>query len=504
MLRKPLLLTIDTLGLEAWQMHDQSLVRCARFDVGEHGALAAWLAGRGPGEACRIVVNLADEAYEIEDLPHLRGRDRKALLARRSAAWFPHPEFARSWSLGPPPDGRAGAERIVFAGLERADTLLPWLEVVRTSRLRVTRLVPAANLLPLILKVPTLDGLPPRDPQLVAGFGRGGLRITLVDRGRLQFSRLVEHCTLAAARQSSAWLDEIERTQAYLLAQRRVAAETDLAVIVLERADALQPPPERADNFPQIVFAAAAAAGSTPGTRTDGSNPEPTVFETQLLHALLRAPADLGWSLDATRSRSTLRTRLQASPRTLAVASLVAAGTIGAGLWHGEQEAAAAAQAAEAAARSARAQAARIAEQPAAIEPEPPTAPVAEAPPATAAAVATTVPPTALAPCTVVETAQATPQPTPRRIDGILLRPDGEALVWLDGTLSTAREAGLHRPQGQAPTLSPRRDGRTALRTGDTWAPPAPATQSAVTTLPTERGAPTDEAGEPPTAEPLG
>ncbi len=41
MLHKPLLLAIDALGLEAWQMHDHRLVRGARFAVGEHAALAA-------------------------------------------------------------------------------------------------------------------------------------------------------------------------------------------------------------------------------------------------------------------------------------------------------------------------------------------------------------------------------------------------------------------------------------------------------------------------------
>lgn len=498
MLHKPLLLAIDAHGLDAWQMHDHRLIRCARFGAGEHAALAAWLAGRSAAEPCRIVVNLADETYEIEDLPRLRGSDRKALLARRRTACFPHPEFALSWSLGPPPDGRAGAERIVFGGLERADALLPWLEVVRASRLRVTRLVPAANLLPLLLNPPIAASRAPSGPQLVAGFSRAGLRISLVDGHRLLFSRLVEHCTPAAARQSLIWLDEIERTRTYLLAQRRVSAETALQVIVLERAEALHPP--RAEDFPRIVFAPAVTAGSTAATRPDGSDQEPTPFEAQLLHALQRAPADLGWSLDTTRARSTLRARLQASPRTLAVASLVAAGTIGAGIWHGEQAAAAA----EAAARSARAQATRSALQPPAIEPAPPVTHVEHTSPAPAPAEVPTLTPMALAPCALAEAAPAPPQPTPRRIDGILLRPDGEALVWLDGTLSTAREAGLRRAQSHAPTLSPLRGGRTALRTGDTWAPLPPATRSAASTQPTERGAHEGEPAEPPAAEPLG
>ena len=138
MLHRPLLLAIDALGLEAWQMHGGTLVRLAGFAPGEASALHTWLAGRAQRAPCRIVVNLADEAYEVEDLPHVRGADRKALIARRTAAWFAHPEFARAGSLGPAPDGRKGYERILFAGLERADELRPWLDAVRTSGTRRT------------------------------------------------------------------------------------------------------------------------------------------------------------------------------------------------------------------------------------------------------------------------------------------------------------------------------------------------------------------------------
>ena len=151
MLRKPLLLALDALGLEAWQMHDGTLIRVAGFALGEASALQTWLAGRAQRASCRIVVNLADEAYEVEDLPHVRGADRKALVARRTAAWFAHPAFARASSLGPAPDGRKGLERILFAGLERADELRPWLDAVHASGTRITHLIPAANLIPAVL-----------------------------------------------------------------------------------------------------------------------------------------------------------------------------------------------------------------------------------------------------------------------------------------------------------------------------------------------------------------
>lgn len=477
MLRKPLLLVIDALGMQVWQVHAHAYACRARFGPGECAALATWLATRGAAGPCRILVNLAEETYAFEDLPRLRGRDRSALLARRSATWSPHPEFAQHWSLGAPPDGRAGTERIVFTGLERTDALLPWLEVIRASRLRVTRLVPAGRLLPRVVDTATAH-LPERqDPRLVAGFTRAGLRVSLVARGALHFSRLVERCTLEAARQSPAWLEEIARTRSYLIAQRRLSAAHAAPVVVLERHDRLHLPQDgarlRDDGHPGIVFMAGSARpGRAPEMRASETGPDPTLFESRLLEALLHAPAALGWCPDAARVRAPLRMRLPASPRLLALAGIAALSTVGAGIWHGTGAATGAGQAAEAAAHAARAEASPAPEPAPLAPPAAHAHPVEAAPPPAAAPPPT--PPTPPA-CAATESAPPPVAPAAQRIDGILLRPDGETLVWLDGTLSTARDAGLRRLSGHATALSGSGGGRTALRTGDTWAAPEPA-----------------------------
>ena len=473
MLRKPLLLALDALGLEAWQMHDGTLIRVAGFAPGEASALQTWLAGRAQRASCRIVVNLADEAYEVEDLPHVRGADRKALVARRTAAWFAHPAFARASSLGPAPDGRKGLERILFAGLERADELRPWLDAVHASGTRITHLIPAANLIPAVLAAAPGSPGASAGPQLVAGFGRAGLRITLVAGSRVHFSRLVGRCTLADAAQSPAWLQEIERTRDYLLAQHRLPGDASVPVRVLEAAESVHLPSESESD--------AGAAGGANGTPSflphaihavpapEGDmQPAQPALDKLLMRALLRAPADLGWQPATMRGG-----QLPLGPRTLALAGMAACAVLGGGVWYVEHEAVAA----EAAARAARQQLAVEAVPPA---PPPPAPEIAEAP-VTATALAPTEPsppdPAPPPPCPAPElplpTTPPPPAPPPRRIEGILLRPDGEALVWLDGTLMRASEAGLRAAAGSEPALSPGRAQRRRLRVGDQWAGPA-------------------------------
>jgi hypothetical protein len=469
MLHKPLLLAIDALGLEAWQMHGEALVRVAGFGPGEATALQTWLAGRTRRTPCRILVNLADEAYETEDLPCVRGADRKALIARRTVAWFPHPEFARAWSLGPVPEGRKGFERFLFAGLERSDELRPWVDAVRTSGARITRLIPAANLIPAVLAATPGHPGATAGPQLVAGFGRAGLRITLVAGGRVHFSRLVGRCTLADAAQSPAWLQEIERTRDYLLAQHRLPADTPVPVRVLEMVDAVPLAPE---SVAGAAGGASAALSFLPSSdravigSADGVQPAQASFDTLLVRALLRAPADLGWQPAIRRSG-----KLPLSARMLALASVVAATVLGGGAWYVERDAVAA----EAAARAARHQ---PVVEPLPPAPPPPAPEIAEAPATVLAVIESSAPDAAPPqPCPAPEAPAPAlappPAPAARRIEGILLRPDGEALVWLDGTLMRASDAGLQATNDSDPALSAARAQRKRLRVGDQWVEPA-------------------------------
>ena len=497
MLPSPLLLAIDALGLEAWQMHEHSIVRVAAFGAGESTALRSWLAGRGQRMRCRILVNLADEAYPTEDLPPVRGADRRALIARRMAAWFPHPEFARAHALGPAPDGRKGFERILFAGLERADELRPWLEAVRAAGNRITHLIPAANLMPAVLARATGGAVKDAGPQLVAGFGRAGLRITLVVGGAAHFSRLVGHCTLADAAHSPAWRQEIERTRDYLLAQRRVRGATHVPVQVLATRTALAAMADAPAEVRAALGAGASMdasgtgmddggrgalmflpAATAPEAAPDGAAPLP--FDRMLLLALARAPSALGWRAPRGPGEA-----LPFAPRLLALAGLVAASAIGAGLWHLQQEAAAA----DAAARS-RPTAPTDTAEPAWVTalPEPAIdATQAHEPAAQDIAIRLPEPPPPCPPATAPSPAVpvlappvlAVPPPLPRRIDGILLRADGDALVWLDGRLMHAHEAGLRAAAGGEPALSPTGRGRQRLRTGDHWSPPPPASAPA-------------------------
>lgn len=443
MQRPRLLLSLDPLGLVACRAHGHGIDLLAAFASGDHAAFAAWLCGRPAGERCRLMVALPDEAYEIEDLPRVRGADRRALFARRLAAWFPDPRFAHAIALGRAPDGRKAFERVLFAGLERTADLHPWLDAIDAASISLERLVPAAALLPLLLP----DGSGSPVPRLVAAVGRAGLRIALLSARRTVFSRLVGD-PRGGETDPPAWQAEIERTRDYLVAQRRLADDVPAAPLTLG-GETGQPG--------SVPLPAVPISG-------DGdADAALTTVDAHLLLALRRTDARSGWPGRAPPRRW----RAPSARHILVMAGVAGLVALGVAAW-AEQQAEAAAEAAAAAerARATRAAALAAAEaERAALEARrtPPALPEPAAEPAPA-------PPQPCPP----PAPPAVPAPALARIDGILRRPDGETLLWMGGAWVRARTLGLRPTAGTGIAVVPAGRG-TAIRRGDDWMLPAPA-----------------------------
>ena len=479
MLHAPLLLLLDPHGLEAWQRAAGRLERRAGFGHDEHEAFARWLATQPGRHVCRLLVNLPDESFEHEDLPPARGRDRAALIARRRAAWFPHTPFVRAWPAHAARSARKGPQRIIFAGLERPEALLAWLEALSRAQGRLTHLIPAASLIPTLQPHETATG---DDALIIGGFTRAGLRLSLVGTHALLFSRLITHCTAPAGGGSplpeESIQGEVQRTHAYLVAQRLLRADAPLRLCMLpadaERSSAAAPgAPAAAPADTSLALepmsppegrSPATSGASSMATADSAMTPPPPLeaLDRRLLAALARARPSQGWPIPTAGTA----TRVQ-STRALMFGSLLAAG-VGGGGWyvHDASSPAAAIHPVPLIAPA----------PPAAEAPEPPTpaAPHVDArpsplPPADPDPVVG--PDTALpdSPASAAAPAEARPS---RRIQGIVHVHGGKTRVWLDGELVEARSAGLRlRADG---LLSPAGRPEIRLRVGDLWPPAAP------------------------------
>lgn len=174
-----------------------------------------------------LLADTVDEDYRSEVLPHVQGRARAELLARKLKQIFRNARFTGAWRQARETTGRRD-DRYLLAALPEADWLTPWLNVLHSEG------VPLAGVAPLALAYQhLLDKLRmPSAHVLLACRLNNGLRLSYYQGGLLRFSRLIAGDTPTQSPGSAA--DEIAKTQLYLTGQRILPREARLQVLLLD------------------------------------------------------------------------------------------------------------------------------------------------------------------------------------------------------------------------------------------------------------------------------
>ena len=174
-----------------------------------------------------LVVDTVDEDYRGDILPHVLGRARDELLARKLKQVFRNARFMGAWRQAREAIGRRD-DRYLFAALTDADWLTPWLSILHREK------VPLSGITPLALACQhLLHKLRLHEPHtLLACRLNNSLRLSYYHDGLLRFSRLIGGDTPTQLPSNAA--DEITKTQLYLSGQRILPREARLHVLLLD------------------------------------------------------------------------------------------------------------------------------------------------------------------------------------------------------------------------------------------------------------------------------
>ena len=180
----------------------------------------------------RLVVDTVDEDYRSEILPHVQGRARGELLARKLRQVFRNARFTGAWRQARETTGRRD-DRYLLAALTDADWLTPWLAALDSAR------VPLAGIAPLALACQhLLAALRVQEPHTLLAYRLNNrLRLSYYHNGLLRFSRLIGGETPTPVPGNAA--DEIAKTQLYLTGQRILPREARLHVVLFDPAGQL-------------------------------------------------------------------------------------------------------------------------------------------------------------------------------------------------------------------------------------------------------------------------
>ncbi|MBI5110176.1 MAG: hypothetical protein HZA62_15685 [Rhodocyclales bacterium] len=178
-----------------------------------------------------LLADIAEEGFQLEDLPYVQGGDRNALLQRRLSQYFYNTPLSLAISLGRAKDGRRD-EKILFAALTRAEAFAPWLDTLRESE----AILAGVYSVPLVLAQLGPQLLDTSDPVLLLTLSRGGVRQTFFDQGKLHFSRLSQLATRSVDEVGRVCASDSAKIFQYLVAQRQIPRGGALRTVILAEA----------------------------------------------------------------------------------------------------------------------------------------------------------------------------------------------------------------------------------------------------------------------------
>lgn len=169
-----------------------------------------------------LLVDVVEEDFQREAVPHVLGRARREVTATRRARLFHGTPYVSARREGRFAQGRRD-DRILFSAIVRPERIEPWLDALRGQRVAGVHSLPiaSAGLLPLL-------GAEEGRVLLVTESGERDLRQTCFEDGYLSSSRLAALPPADSSERVQGILTEVERFVHHL--DRTVGAAQELEI----------------------------------------------------------------------------------------------------------------------------------------------------------------------------------------------------------------------------------------------------------------------------------
>jgi len=180
-----------------------------------------------------VMIDVVEEDYRFELLPHATGRDRAELVNRRLRQLYRNTAFCSSWAQGRD-SGKRRDDQYLFFALTNPDLVSSWLGILRAHDLPVV----GVFLLPIVAQTLAQKLAPATTNLLLVSSHVSGIRLTFFREGKLRISRLTR-VEIADPRGRAAYTEEIANTRLYLHALRVMTLDEHMNVLILDRDGSL-------------------------------------------------------------------------------------------------------------------------------------------------------------------------------------------------------------------------------------------------------------------------
>jgi hypothetical protein len=176
-----------------------------------------------------LLVDVIEEDFRLETVPHLSGSAKRNLLARKFEQFYRSTPFRQALTLRRQEEGRRDDE-MLFSALTNPQRISPWLDTLLANRIPLVGIFSLPN-----ISTPLLKGIASDHVLLLSWERNAGLRQTYFNNKSLHFSRLIPISGNSSFSTSVA--DETPRTQQYLKSLSLPPPGETLDVYIICHAD---------------------------------------------------------------------------------------------------------------------------------------------------------------------------------------------------------------------------------------------------------------------------
>lgn len=182
-MRTLLFLSAETFQAHVWQRDGSAVVHEFSNDADGRGQFAVLLEHhRHP---LWLLVDIIEEDFHLESIPHLIGPSRRALIERKFEQYYRSTPFRQATLIKRQSEGRRDDEYL-FSALTNPQRISPWLDILHAHKIPLAGIYSVPNISASLLKSIESEHI-----LLLTWEKMAGLRQTYFHNKRLLFSRLI-------------------------------------------------------------------------------------------------------------------------------------------------------------------------------------------------------------------------------------------------------------------------------------------------------------------------
>ena len=196
-----------------------------------------------------FLIDLVEEEYRQDTIPHVYGGDRKAVIDRKKMRLFRETPYFYADIQGREEDGRKD-DRVLFMGLTNPDLITPWVNILLDNKIPLSGICSIPQLTRLLIKY-----FPdPADHMLIISLQSiSGLRQTFFLNKQLKVSRLVDLPRYGTQPFAPVIIEEVEIIRRYLNSMRLIDMDKPLHIYYLADPKLLAEIRKLSTQSPSIV-----------------------------------------------------------------------------------------------------------------------------------------------------------------------------------------------------------------------------------------------------------